>query len=202
MDFGAALRRRELVGLALGDLTVVSGKGLRLLLRRSKTDQRGAGQVVAVWASPTEPVCAHWPPFSPGARCGSRSGRLFIVGLSDKAAWRLVQQAAQDAGGRSLLAALAAGRPCHCCRRGRRRPRPGHAPDPTSLRRGGLGPAAPGAAGAPAGRGCPGLEPGGADSASLPAKRGARRSGRTRRIAASRARNATSSRMPKARRSA
>ena len=40
------------------------------------------------------------------------------------------------------------------------------------------------------------------DSASLPAKRGAKRSGRTRRIVASRARSATSSRMPAARRSA
>ena len=38
------------------------------------------------------------------------------------------------------------------------------------------------------------------DSASLPAKRGVKRSGRTRRIAASRAQNATSSRMLAARR--
>jgi len=40
------------------------------------------------------------------------------------------------------------------------------------------------------------------DSASLPAKKGARRSGRTRQTAASRAPSATSSRMPAARRSA
>ncbi|MFC0407096.1 site-specific integrase [Roseomonas elaeocarpi] len=53
---GAVLRRSELVGLLWGDVTVVPGKGLRLLLRRSQTDQRGAGQEVAVWAKPAEPA--------------------------------------------------------------------------------------------------------------------------------------------------
>ena len=48
LGFGAALRRSELAGLALGDVTPVPGRGLRVLVRRSKTDQRGAGQEVAV----------------------------------------------------------------------------------------------------------------------------------------------------------
>jgi len=56
VGFGAALRRFELVGLAIGDVEMVAGRRLRLLLRRSKTDQRGAGQEVAVWSDPGEPA--------------------------------------------------------------------------------------------------------------------------------------------------
>jgi hypothetical protein len=42
--------RSELVGLRIGDVTAVPGRGLRILVRRSKTDQQGRGQDVAVWA--------------------------------------------------------------------------------------------------------------------------------------------------------
>ena len=55
LGFGAALRRSELVGLALGDVECVPDKGLLLTIGRSKTDQHGAGQRVAVWANPKEP---------------------------------------------------------------------------------------------------------------------------------------------------
>src|SRR5215217_745100 len=55
LGFGAALRRSELVGLSIGDVTAVPGRGLRILVRRSKTDQLGRGQTVAVWANPAEP---------------------------------------------------------------------------------------------------------------------------------------------------
>jgi hypothetical protein len=66
---------------------VLAGRGLRLLLRRSKTDQRGAGQATAVWANPDEPglcpaqalqlgwasggAAAIWPrpPPTPSGRC-------------------------------------------------------------------------------------------------------------------------------------
>src|SRR5947209_3002588 len=54
-SIGAALRRFELVGLSIGDVTAVPGRGLRILVRRSKTDQQGRGQDVAVWANPAEP---------------------------------------------------------------------------------------------------------------------------------------------------
>ena len=58
LGFGAALRRAELVGLALGDLERVPDKGLLLTIGRSKTDQHGKGQRVAVCANPAEPgVC-------------------------------------------------------------------------------------------------------------------------------------------------
>ena len=58
VGFGAALRRSELVALTLGDVETVPGRGLNLLVRRSKTDQHGQGQDIAVWANPDEPgVC-------------------------------------------------------------------------------------------------------------------------------------------------
>ena len=137
LGFAGALRRSELVGLALGDIEVVPQRGLRLLICRSKTDQRGAGQAIALWANPREPgLCparalAAWLGFRQGGgdRTGgapdaalpvfvglSKAGRLSGLALSDKAVWRLVKQAARDAGladpegysGHSLRAGLAA----------------------------------------------------------------------------------------------
>ena len=97
VGFGAALRRSELVALTLGDVETVPGRGLRLLVRRSKTDQQGQGQDIAVWANPTEAgvlpagrarrlarAPAHRrrtstgpppPPRAPSARCSAPSPR-------------------------------------------------------------------------------------------------------------------------------
>jgi hypothetical protein len=123
--------------LTLGDVAVVPQRSLRLLIRRSKTDQRGAGQAVARWANPQEPALCParalqaWLGFrqAAGDRTGgasdaalpvfvglSKAGKLAPVALSDKAVWRLVKQAARDAGlanpegysGHSLRAGLAA----------------------------------------------------------------------------------------------
>ena len=52
LGFGAALRRSELVGLCLGDVTMVPGRGVMVRVRRSKTDQQGKGQDVAIWGNP------------------------------------------------------------------------------------------------------------------------------------------------------
>ena len=123
LGFGAALRRSELVALTLGDVETVPGRGLRLLVRRSKTDQQGQGQEVAVWANPDQPgVCparrsgdAGWrtaatqristgppPPTVRAERplfCAvTKAGRVTGAALSDKAVARLVKQAARDAG--------------------------------------------------------------------------------------------------------
>ena len=57
LGFGAALRRAELVALTIGDVAPVPGRGLLLTIARSKTDQHGAGQRVAVHANPAEPGC-------------------------------------------------------------------------------------------------------------------------------------------------
>ncbi|WP_338664126.1 hypothetical protein VQH23_02960 [Pararoseomonas sp. SCSIO 73927] len=54
LGFGGALHRSELAGLALGDVEIVPGRGLRLVILRSKTDHRDAGQEVAVWANSAE----------------------------------------------------------------------------------------------------------------------------------------------------
>jgi hypothetical protein len=121
-SLGAALRRSEMVALTLGDVETVPDRGIKLLVRRSKTDQQGQGQDIAVWANPPEPgFCplaaldawlAHrrtapdldWTA-SAAARaerplfCAvAKTGRMAAVGLSDKAVARLVKQAAQDAG--------------------------------------------------------------------------------------------------------
>ncbi len=122
LGFGAALRRSELVGLRIGDVDRVAGRGLSVLVRRSKTDQHGRGQHVAIWANPAEPlVCPaaaleRWLTlreaapdvasiFSAEARqarplfCGmSKAGRLSGIELSDKAVARLVKSAAEAAG--------------------------------------------------------------------------------------------------------
>src|SRR5215471_6849979 len=57
LGFGAALRRSELVALTLGDVEPVPGRGIKLLIRRSKTDPHGKDQAVAVWANPQQPDC-------------------------------------------------------------------------------------------------------------------------------------------------
>jgi len=122
MGFGAALRRSELVALQIGDVEAVPGRGLRLLVRRSKTDPHGRGQDVAIWANPVEPALCPaaalnaWlslrttaPDLAPALSAAERgerplfctvtkSGRLTGEALSDKAVARLVKQAAAAAG--------------------------------------------------------------------------------------------------------
>ncbi|HME27905.1 MAG TPA: site-specific integrase [Acetobacteraceae bacterium] len=122
VGFGAALRRSELVALTLGDVTPVPGRGLRVLVRRSKTDQQGQGQEIAVWANPTEtgfcPLAAldvwlvhrrtasdlNWTATAttraerPLFCAVTKTGQVTGQNLSDKAVTRLVKQAALDAG--------------------------------------------------------------------------------------------------------
>ncbi len=122
LGFGAALRRSELVGLRIGDVQLVPSRGLTVLVRRSKTDQYGRGQQVAIWANPADPLTCpaaavqRWLAlrntapdlcqcFGPEARdalrlfCSmSKAGLLSGVALSDKAVARLVKTAAAAAG--------------------------------------------------------------------------------------------------------
>ena len=56
LGFGAVLRRSELVVLCIGDVARVLGRGLTMLVQRSKTDQHGHGQQVAIWANPANPL--------------------------------------------------------------------------------------------------------------------------------------------------
>ena len=122
LGFGAALRRSELVGLRLGDVTRVPGRGVTVLVRRSKTDQHGRGQQVAIWANPASPLTCpaasleRWLAIRETASdvsqcfgaenraalplfCGmSKAGRLSGAPLSGKAVARLVKTAAAAAG--------------------------------------------------------------------------------------------------------
>src|SRR5215212_10286071 len=95
LGFSAALRRSELVALDVADL-VPDHDGLRLMIRRSKTDQEGAGQEIAVphgrHLKPVEAVRA-WlaaaritdgPVFRPVSRTGTiRSARLTDRSIAD-----------------------------------------------------------------------------------------------------------------------
>lgn len=122
LGFGAALRRSELVALTVGDVELVPERGLLLTIRRSKTDQHGAAQQVAIYANPREPSFCPEAAFTrwmehrlkapdlnwaagPSVRaerplfCAvTKAGRVTGDRLSDKAVARLVKQAAQDAG--------------------------------------------------------------------------------------------------------
>jgi integrase len=122
LGFGAALRRSELVALQLGDVVTVPGRGLRVLVRRSKTDQHGQGQDIAIWANPADPLLCPvaaldaWLAQRHQARdldwsaaesarherplfCAvTKAGRPTGIGLSDKAVARLVKGAALKAG--------------------------------------------------------------------------------------------------------
>ena len=108
--FGGALRRSEIVGLDVGDLEFVEGRGVVLTVRRSKTDQHGAGQAVAVWRSDDPDLCAptalrRWlehrdarhsdDPLFVGLRAG---GVMTATRLSDKAVVRLVRDTAEAVG--------------------------------------------------------------------------------------------------------
>jgi hypothetical protein len=54
----------------LGDVELAPDKGLLLTVARSKTDQHGLGQRVAVWANPTDP--GFWPAAALDAWLGFR----------------------------------------------------------------------------------------------------------------------------------
>jgi hypothetical protein len=56
--FGGALRRSEIAALNIGDVELIDGRGVVLTVRRSKTDQHGAGAAVAIWRSDDPDLCA------------------------------------------------------------------------------------------------------------------------------------------------
>ena len=122
LGFAAALRRSELVALRLGDVQPVPGRGLLLTIRRSKTDQQGRGEPVAVAANPVDPAFCPVQAYTDWLRhrqqgadidsiaapsghearplfCAvSKGGRVTGLALTDKAVVRLIKQAAAAAG--------------------------------------------------------------------------------------------------------
>jgi integrase len=120
--FAGAFRRSELVALDVADLTFTA-RGVEVVIRRSKTDQEGAGRTVAIpfgASAETCPVRAlrAWLDASgitsgPIFRSVDRHGRIG-ASLSDRAVASIVKEAAQRSGldaaafsGHSLRAGLA-----------------------------------------------------------------------------------------------
>lgn len=106
LGFAAALRRSELVALDVADL-VDDREGLRLRIRRSKTDQEGAGQEIAVphgrHLRPVEAVrdwldsagISEGPVFRPVSRAGRVRG---VERLTDRSVAEMVKRYATAAG--------------------------------------------------------------------------------------------------------
>jgi site-specific recombinase XerD len=108
LGFAAGMRRSELVGLDVSDIEEAP-EGLRVTLRRSKTDQEGQGRAVGVWRgrhADTDPVAAAlaWrtaaaltdgPLFRPVSMI---DGSLGAGRLTARNVARLVQRAAGLAG--------------------------------------------------------------------------------------------------------
>ena len=107
LGFGGAMRRSELVALDVDDVTE-EPSGLRVAIRRSKSDQEARGREVGVVrgsVAVTDPRTAvarwrllasieHGPLFRPI----DRSGRVGEARLSDRAVARIVRRAAERAG--------------------------------------------------------------------------------------------------------
>jgi integrase len=113
LGFAAALRRSELVALDVGDLIEVPD-GLRIVIRKSKTDQEGEGQEIAVprghHIRPVETVqtwlAAAAITEGPVFRQISKGGRIGVTALGDDGYIRAIKKRARAAG---LDAALFSG---------------------------------------------------------------------------------------------
>jgi integrase len=105
LGFAGAFRRSELCALDVADLTEVPD-GLRILIRRSKGDQEGQGQEIAIPRGyklrPVEAVQT-WLASAeissgPVFRAVGRGGRVSCEGLADDSAARIVKRYARRVG--------------------------------------------------------------------------------------------------------
>ena len=106
LGFAGAFRRAELVALTVADL-VFADDGLRVTIRKSKTDQEGAGQVIAIPNGSLLfcPVTAlkRWlavAGIENGAifRAVGKGGRVGVAALSDKSVAKRVKHYAGQVG--------------------------------------------------------------------------------------------------------
>lgn len=105
LGFGGAFRRSELVGLEVEDLSVTD-EGIRVRVRRSKTDQTGAGQVVPVLDGPrlaVKAALADWVASAgitsgPVFRSLGKGGRVNQDALTDRSVAAIVKARAEQAG--------------------------------------------------------------------------------------------------------
>ena len=122
LGFAGAFRRSELCALDVSDLTEVAD-GLRILIRRSKGDQEGVGQEVAIPRGyrlrPVEAVqtwlAAAEISSGPVFRAVALGGKVSDVALADDSAARVVKRYAQrvglDAGAAAATACAPASSP-------------------------------------------------------------------------------------------
>lgn len=123
VGFAGAFRRSELVALTVADVAF-SARGLEVTIRRSKTDQEGAGRTVAIPFGSSADACPvralrAWLEVAgiaagPVFRSVDRGGRVSAGALSDRSVANIVKEAAELAGcdaamfsGHSLRAGLA-----------------------------------------------------------------------------------------------
>jgi site-specific recombinase XerD len=105
LGFAAALRRSELVALNVEDIEETA-EGLRVTIRRSKTDQAGAGYVIAVPAGlrlrPAEAlrtwIAAAGIAIGSLFRSVNKAGRISVEGLTGRTVADLVKRYAGAAG--------------------------------------------------------------------------------------------------------
>ena len=95
VGFAAALRRSEVAALELEDVRFESA-GMTITIRKSKTDQEGAGRLVAIPYARRPEVCPVRALQAWIERAGLTSGSLF--GIGEKTVCRIVQRAADRAG--------------------------------------------------------------------------------------------------------
>ena len=106
LGFAGAFRRAELVALTVADLAFVAD-GLRVTIRKSKTDQEAAGQVIAiphgsVWFCPVAAL-KHWLAVAdieagPIFRAVGKGNRIGQAALSDKSVANRVKHYAGQVG--------------------------------------------------------------------------------------------------------
>lgn len=123
LGFAGAFRRSELVALDVADVRI-SRAGLTITIRRSKTDQEGAGRTIGITPGANKTTCPvrayqAWLKASgiidgPIFRPLTKAGTLRMQRLSDKAVALIVKRHAESAGldpdlfaGHSLRAGLA-----------------------------------------------------------------------------------------------
>jgi len=123
IGFAGAFRRSELVALRVEDITEVP-EGLKILIRRSKTDQEGAGRTVGIPFGSDPAICPvrslrAWLTASeittgPIFRGVNRHGHVSDRGLSGRSVARIIKKLVEQAGydpsrfsGHSLRAGLA-----------------------------------------------------------------------------------------------
>ena len=105
LGFSGAFRRSELVALDRADIAIRK-EGLAVTIRRSKTDQEGAGRSVAICYGSDPATCpvravTAWLALvgdGPVFRAVGKSGRIGAERLSDKAVALVVKRSAEAAG--------------------------------------------------------------------------------------------------------